>query len=56
VVDELLVYIAPLLIGQGLGMANLAPLEALSQAVKLEIQNVASIGEDVRLIAHVKGR
>jgi len=56
VVDELLVYIAPLLIGQGLGMANLAPLEALSQAVKLEIQNVTSIGEDVRLIAHVKGR
>ena len=56
VVDELLVYLAPLLIGQGLGMANLGPFESLSQALKLDIQNVTIIGDDVRLIAHVKGR
>ena len=56
VVDELLVYLAPLLIGQGLGMANLGPFESLSQALKLDIQNVTTIGDDVRLIAHVKGR
>jgi diaminohydroxyphosphoribosylaminopyrimidine deaminase/5-amino-6-(5-phosphoribosylamino)uracil reductase len=56
VVDELLVYLAPLLIGQGLGMANLGPFETLFQALKLDIQNVTSIGDDVRLIAHVKGR
>lgn len=55
-VDELLVYLAPLLIGQGLGMANLGPFESLSQALKLDIQNVTTIGDDVRLIAHVKGR
>ena len=56
VVDELLVYLAPLLIGQGLGMANLGPFESLSQALKLDIQNVTTIGDDARLIAHVKGR
>lgn len=56
VVDELLVYLAPLLIGQGLGMANLGSFESLSQALKLDIQNVTIIGDDVRLIAHVKGR
>lgn len=56
VVDELLVYLAPLLIGQGLGMANLGPFESLSQALKLDIQNVTTIGDDVRFIAHVKGR
>jgi diaminohydroxyphosphoribosylaminopyrimidine deaminase/5-amino-6-(5-phosphoribosylamino)uracil reductase len=54
VVDELLVYLAPLLIGQGMGMANLGPFEALSQALKLDIQNVMSIGNDIRLIAHIK--
>ena len=56
VVDELLVYLAPLLIGQGLGMANLGPFESLSHALKLDIQNITTIGDDVRLIAHVKGR
>jgi diaminohydroxyphosphoribosylaminopyrimidine deaminase/5-amino-6-(5-phosphoribosylamino)uracil reductase len=54
VVDELLVYLAPLLIGQGMGMANLGPFEALSQALKLDIQNVMPIGNDIRLIAHIK--
>ena len=56
VVDELLVYLAPLLIGQGLGMASLGTFEKLSQALKLKIQNVTTVGDDVRLIAHVKGR
>ena len=55
VVDELLVYLAPLLIGQGLGMTNLGPFETLPQALKLDIQNVTPIGDDIRLIAHIKG-
>ena len=37
-------------------MANLGPFETLSQALKLKIQNVTTVGDDVRLIAHVKGR
>jgi diaminohydroxyphosphoribosylaminopyrimidine deaminase/5-amino-6-(5-phosphoribosylamino)uracil reductase len=56
VVDELLVYLAPLLIGQGLGMANLGPFEALTQTLKLDIQNVTPVGDDIRLIAHIKGK
>ena len=54
VVDELLVYLAPLLIGQGLGMANLGPFQTLSQAFNLVIQNVTLVGDDVRLIAHTQ--
>ncbi len=56
VVDELLVYLAPLLIGQGLGMANLGPFEALTQTLKLDIQNITPVGDDIRLIAHIKGK
>ncbi len=55
-VDELLVYLAPLLIGQGLGIANLGPFEALTQTLKLDIQNVTPVGDDIRLIAHIKGK
>ena len=43
VVDELLVYLAPLLIGQGLGMAKLGPFQTLSQALNLVIQNVSPV-------------
>ncbi len=56
VVDELLVYLAPLLIGQGMGIANLGPFDSLSQGLKLDIQNVTPIGVDIRLIAHIQGQ
>jgi diaminohydroxyphosphoribosylaminopyrimidine deaminase/5-amino-6-(5-phosphoribosylamino)uracil reductase len=55
-VDELLVYLAPMLIGNGLGIANLGPFASLSHALKLDIQNVASVGDDIRVIAHMKGQ
>ena len=55
-VDELLVYLAPMLMGNGLGIANLGPFASLSQALKLDIQNVASVGDDIRVIAHMKGQ
>ena len=55
-VDELLVYLAPMLIGNGLGIANLGPFASLSQALKLDIQNVASVGDDIRVIAHMKSQ
>ena len=55
-VDELLVYLAPMLIGNGLGIANLGPFASLAQALKLDIQNVASVGDDIRVIAHMKGQ
>mgnify|MGYP006286919133 CR=1 FL=1 len=53
-VDELLVYMAPLLIGQGRGMTALGPLESLSEALHLTWQDVTPIGPDVRLRARLR--
>lgn len=55
-VDELLVYLAPRLIGQGLGMAKWGPLADLTQALALEFNSVQPIGADLRLLARVVGR
>lgn len=56
-VDELLLYMAPKLLGAGaMGMANFGPLDALSQATALQWHDVARIGDDVRIVARVAGR
>lgn len=55
-VDELLVYMAPKLIGQGMGMARLGPLADLSQAQALEYRTVDRIGTDLRILARIPGR
>jgi diaminohydroxyphosphoribosylaminopyrimidine deaminase/5-amino-6-(5-phosphoribosylamino)uracil reductase len=55
-VDELLVYLAPKLVGQGRDMANFGPLADLAQAVGLEFISTAMIGPDLRLIARIPGR
>jgi diaminohydroxyphosphoribosylaminopyrimidine deaminase/5-amino-6-(5-phosphoribosylamino)uracil reductase len=55
-VDELLVYLAPKLIGQGLGMARLGPLDDLAQAQALEWGSVERVGSDLRILARVPGR
>lgn len=56
-VDELLLYMAPKLLGTGgMGMANFGPLDALSQAVRLHMQDVCRVGEDLRIVARVAGR
>jgi diaminohydroxyphosphoribosylaminopyrimidine deaminase/5-amino-6-(5-phosphoribosylamino)uracil reductase len=55
-VDEFLVYLAPTLIGQGLGMANFGPLASLTDALALEFRSVERVGPDVRLLARVAGR
>lgn len=53
-VDELLVYLAPSVIGASPnGMFNLPALDDLAQQHRLEFQDVARIGPDVRLIARV---
>jgi diaminohydroxyphosphoribosylaminopyrimidine deaminase/5-amino-6-(5-phosphoribosylamino)uracil reductase len=50
VVDELLVYIAPKVLGEtGRGMFNLPAVERLADARRLRLMDVAQIGEDVRL-------
>jgi diaminohydroxyphosphoribosylaminopyrimidine deaminase / 5-amino-6-(5-phosphoribosylamino)uracil reductase len=55
-VDELLVYLAPKLLGQGAGMVRLGPLEDLSQAIALEWTEAQPVGPDLRLLARVAGR
>ena len=55
-VDEFLVYLAPKLLGQGLGMAALGPLAQLADAIPLVFASVDTCGSDVRLLARVQGR
>lgn len=55
-VDELLVYLAPKLVGQGRGMSSLGPLEQLEQALQLEFTSVDRIGQDLRVVARIMGR
>ncbi|MGE5338136.1 MAG: bifunctional diaminohydroxyphosphoribosylaminopyrimidine deaminase/5-amino-6-(5-phosphoribosylamino)uracil reductase RibD [Gemmatimonadota bacterium] len=50
-VDELLVYLAPLLIGEAQGMVHLPALSDLAHAQRLVFREVTQIGEDVRLLA-----
>jgi diaminohydroxyphosphoribosylaminopyrimidine deaminase/5-amino-6-(5-phosphoribosylamino)uracil reductase len=50
-VDELLVYLAPSLIGPGQGMFALPPLNALSQRHPLRFHAVDRVGDDLRVLA-----
>lgn len=55
-VDQLLVYLAPLLIGQGRPIADLPVLQALDQAQRFEFFDTQFLGADVRLLArHAQG-
>jgi diaminohydroxyphosphoribosylaminopyrimidine deaminase/5-amino-6-(5-phosphoribosylamino)uracil reductase len=55
-VDEILIYMAPLLLGHGLGLAQMGPFEALSQGLKLDFMSVEQLGPDLRIVARVPGR
>ncbi|MBL8287917.1 MAG: bifunctional diaminohydroxyphosphoribosylaminopyrimidine deaminase/5-amino-6-(5-phosphoribosylamino)uracil reductase RibD [Rubrivivax sp.] len=55
-VDELLVYLAPRLIGQGREMAAFGPLADLGEALPLRFVECARVGEDLRLRARPPGR
>jgi diaminohydroxyphosphoribosylaminopyrimidine deaminase / 5-amino-6-(5-phosphoribosylamino)uracil reductase len=55
-VDELLVYTAPKLLGPGMGMANLPELTALNDAVQLDFQSAELVGEDLRTVVRLRGR
>jgi diaminohydroxyphosphoribosylaminopyrimidine deaminase/5-amino-6-(5-phosphoribosylamino)uracil reductase len=52
-VDELLVYLAPKLIGEAQGMVHLPALSDLAQAQRLVFHDVSMVGEDVRLLARL---
>ncbi|MFZ4479301.1 MAG: bifunctional diaminohydroxyphosphoribosylaminopyrimidine deaminase/5-amino-6-(5-phosphoribosylamino)uracil reductase RibD [Rhodoferax sp.] len=55
-VDELLVYLAPKMIGQGRDMASFGPLSELSSALALEFCSTERLGPDLRIVARVAGR
>ena len=55
-VDELLLYLAPKLLGPGRGMADMGPLETLAQGLALQFQGVERVGPDLRVLARVAGR
>jgi diaminohydroxyphosphoribosylaminopyrimidine deaminase/5-amino-6-(5-phosphoribosylamino)uracil reductase len=54
-VDEFLIYLAPKLLGPGLGMASLGPLQTLSEGVALQFQSIDRVGVDLRVMARVAG-
>ena len=50
-VDELLLYVAPSILGEARGMFALAPLETLENKHSLRFHEVKHIGEDLRILA-----
>jgi diaminohydroxyphosphoribosylaminopyrimidine deaminase / 5-amino-6-(5-phosphoribosylamino)uracil reductase len=56
VVDELVMYTAPKLLGAGMGMASLPKLASLDQAVQLEFKSAELMGGDLRVVARIQGR
>lgn len=50
-VDEFLVYLAPLLLGQGRAMAGFGPLQRLADGLRLDFHAVDRIGADLRVLA-----
>ncbi|MHA4870465.1 bifunctional diaminohydroxyphosphoribosylaminopyrimidine deaminase/5-amino-6-(5-phosphoribosylamino)uracil reductase RibD [Duganella sp. PWIR1] len=50
-VDELLVYLAPALIGEAQGMFSLPALTDLTQKKQLKFHEVQQIGQDLRILA-----
>jgi diaminohydroxyphosphoribosylaminopyrimidine deaminase/5-amino-6-(5-phosphoribosylamino)uracil reductase len=55
-VDELLVYLAPSLLGDAAGMFDLPPLADLSERQRLFFHSVDRIGDDLRLLARFSPR
>jgi diaminohydroxyphosphoribosylaminopyrimidine deaminase / 5-amino-6-(5-phosphoribosylamino)uracil reductase len=56
VVDEVLLYLAPQLLGPGMGMAQLPELAALDDALQLDFTSAEVVGADLRLLARMRGR
>ncbi len=55
-VDELVTYVAPKLLAEGRGMAQLPPLADLNQALQLNFHAIDRSGPDLRIVARFEGR
>jgi diaminohydroxyphosphoribosylaminopyrimidine deaminase/5-amino-6-(5-phosphoribosylamino)uracil reductase len=54
--DELLLYQAPLLLGEGAPLATLGPLATLAEGPRWEYRQIQRIGDDLRLLLRPPGR
>ncbi len=52
-VDEMLIYLAPCLLGPAQGMARLPELSALSDRVTMRFHSVDAVGDDLRVITRL---
>jgi diaminohydroxyphosphoribosylaminopyrimidine deaminase / 5-amino-6-(5-phosphoribosylamino)uracil reductase len=56
-VDELLLYLAPQLLGSGaMGLSAWGPLQSLEQKLALRFGPATAVGDDLRILARVEGR
>jgi diaminohydroxyphosphoribosylaminopyrimidine deaminase/5-amino-6-(5-phosphoribosylamino)uracil reductase len=54
-VDELLLYQAPLLLGQGRGIVDMPALRSLAEGARLDFAGVETVGPDLRILARLPG-
>ena len=50
-VDELLLYMAPRLLGPGAGLAHIGPFDSLAQSLDWQFTDVRRVGPDLRILA-----
>ena len=55
-VDELLLYMAPKLLGTAQGIASFGPLQSLNEACELQFLSSEMVGNDLRILARVRDR
>lgn len=55
-VDELLLYQAPLLLGEGASISSFGPLQRLQDGIGLHFISVDLVGGDLRVLARLAGR
>ena len=52
-VDEMLIYMAPCLLGPGEGIADLPALSSLEQRIPMRFSDIEQIGPDLRILAQL---
>ena len=55
-VDELIAYVAPTLLGAGAGLVGPLGVDTITDAIRLQTLDVTVLGDDVRLTARPTGR
>lgn len=53
-VDELLMYLAPTVLGSGMGLFRLGPFDSLAQRIDVDIRDMRSVGCDWRVLARLR--